>query len=830
MAVNKRDITRLVTRRASTNQRHIFKSTTGPRNQHERVKEGVLGALGSSKVQEYRSRWDKMEALDEQMRQMKEAFKAVNKAAEDRIDAKEATIFELRERVSSLQNAAAERDRVWNAENERKSNETAHVQRIRELERLNDKLTDENSALQELVDDLSKQNSALRKEVSITAKTASRNQEDLLVQLRKEREKLRAWGNHASPAALTGVPTPPVASGNPIEPTLSVTGHSGFGTVLENEIPAKDGDESIGPLTPRGSDMLPGSVVSNCLSETDKSMSMSMSSELQVTAPAAGQSPGAPTSDESFLLGEGLRPRPSHSPQLPPIPREHIESETTGVQGSFTTSSPRPAPDVHTESAKDPQSDPPEFLMARSLKRRRKPATPVKGESQHPHGSCSSPVVIKSEPGSSPAPGQPLVMPESLDRSSPHRKSPRRPRQSDTALLSRPSMASPSGRKQRAILGEMRVMTPLARGTPLQPIDGNVRKSRFQETKSAAGKKRKSDGHLVAQIPELADDGESFGVRSQSPSRVRAPEQSEGLQDCHGRLEQLLSDSPRAHTRPVLTIPEAVVKDMEEIVSRILSNCTDKRMFVQLVSIRCLERDWDWWDKAHDLCCPEAALPYSHPRERDRRRADAAARLESDRTPKAISLSAPELSHRPTEMTPTPARTTSRPSTSSKLRPQIRTPYRALPLSALNPAHFKLNPAANQNLKHAYTDVVRGSARAHLPGCTRPECCGPQFAALAQNLPPSAAQAQYISGNTSAQGVITAQSLANKYGKAHRAVHARPKSPPGFWDVDFPTSQERAEQLKEAQRREAEETERRWRIARGEGGQRGQRLWIFADE
>ena len=63
-------------------------------------------------------------------------------------------------------------------------------------------------------------------------------------------------------------------------------------------------------------------------------------------------------------------------------------------------------------------------------------------------------------------------------------------------------------------------------------------------------------------------------------------------------------------------------------------------------------------------------------------------------------------------------------------------PLRARPCNRLSLEDFKINPAENSGLTYAYKDVVRGhSARKCLPGCTRPECCGTKFRALAADLP-----------------------------------------------------------------------------------------------
>ena len=183
-------------------------------------------------------------------------------------------------------------------------------------------------------------------------------------------------------------------------------------------------------------------------------------------------------------------------------------------------------------------------------------------------------------------------------------------------------------------------------------------------------------------------------------------------------------------------------------------------------------------------------------------------------------------------------------------------PYRALPLHKLSLEHFKINPNNNQGLDYAYADVVRKrDERRCLPGCTRPECCGKKFRALAEaglpmkrssliflnSSPVDEADAdrqlleeylgtdrerlQTMSAGKKAELLLEAKTkqLAQIYGK-HRHAHERPKSPPGFWRTDMPGTQEVEQDRMEAQKRIRQMVEERRREA-VRGG-----LWRFADE
>ena len=69
-----------------------------------------------------------------------------------------------------------------------------------------------------------------------------------------------------------------------------------------------------------------------------------------------------------------------------------------------------------------------------------------------------------------------------------------------------------------------------------------------------------------------------------------------------------------------------------------------------------------------------------------------------------------------------------------------------------------------------------------------------------------------------------AQQFANKYGR-HKQVFERRTTPPGFWNGDMETSQQREAHREEAKVQIREEVERRWRSALGDGGR-----YKFRDE
>jgi hypothetical protein len=174
---------------------------------------------------------------------------------------------------------------------------------------------------------------------------------------------------------------------------------------------------------------------------------------------------------------------------------------------------------------------------------------------------------------------------------------------------------------------------------------------------------------------------------------------------------------------------------------------------------------------------------------------------------------------------------------------------RTRPVQTLTLQDFKINPNYNQGFNYAFSEVVRGrEARQCLQGCTKPECCGGKFRALAQSMqkpgPPTASQEeademllnefmghnaykiQHMNREQKEELLLQARTreLANKLGK-HRHAYERRASPPGFWRTDFPTTQERLEDRQRAKEKERDLVEQRYEQAMRPGG-----AYIFRDE
>lgn len=177
------------------------------------------------------------------------------------------------------------------------------------------------------------------------------------------------------------------------------------------------------------------------------------------------------------------------------------------------------------------------------------------------------------------------------------------------------------------------------------------------------------------------------------------------------------------------------------------------------------------------------------------------------------------------------------------------TPLRERPVERLRPEDFKPNPRYNDGLSYVYDEVVRGKdARAALSGCIDPKCCGKTFRRFAEAERKAAGTSvttraedislleKYLGDQAWQLGTMTREEkestwlqaktweLANKFGK-HRHRYSRMPTPPGFWNVDFPNTQERAEELRQAEEIRRALVQDRYLEAMRCGGS-----WLFRDE
>jgi hypothetical protein len=177
----------------------------------------------------------------------------------------------------------------------------------------------------------------------------------------------------------------------------------------------------------------------------------------------------------------------------------------------------------------------------------------------------------------------------------------------------------------------------------------------------------------------------------------------------------------------------------------------------------------------------------------------------------------------------------------SKDQPRLRDK----PVGELSVKDFKPNPEYNQGFSYAFSETVRKRGdRMCLPGCTNPQCCGSTFRTFAEVQGPlsseeeenlleeylgdaySHMQLTQMSSEERQELVLQARTkkMAKESGK-HREAYERRRTPPGFWRVDFPTTQEQQEDRQRAKEQEKAIVQERWLEAHRKGGK-----WIFRDE
>jgi hypothetical protein len=174
-----------------------------------------------------------------------------------------------------------------------------------------------------------------------------------------------------------------------------------------------------------------------------------------------------------------------------------------------------------------------------------------------------------------------------------------------------------------------------------------------------------------------------------------------------------------------------------------------------------------------------------------------------------------------------------------------QTRLREKPVTELKLQDFKPNPAYNQGYSYAFSETVRKRGdRMCLPGCTNSQCCGSTFRTLAEAQAPLPAsqeeallqdylgdaydnmQMTQMESQERQELVLQARTkkMAKEAGK-HRQAYERRPTPPGFWRVDFPTTQEQEEDRARAKEQERKVVQERWLEAQRKGGR-----FIFRDE
>lgn len=558
----------------------------------------------------------------------------------------------------------------------------------------------------------------------------------------------------------------------------------------------------------------------------------------------------------------------SLSPHKPPD-----QSLTVNLPSDSTT--PPSQPCVGQESNEeqlphDTASDSVEIVSARPVGRRgQKPKIPADNAklASGPFGSAEERITFKSEPSESyrtalgDAPGLMYQLDESLGGksfSSPERcrdsqlvpSHVARPRlqiaedetstQDDNPIKFQADEAVPVAKYEKSGLSTGKI-----RPTTLKEIKNNeqVLPRTSSPSKPPSKKRRSNDGRGAAAISSIAEDGNDHNWSNETTAlklpRSASPDRSKT--SAYRRLDNLLKEpSPAKH---ILARPSPrTTKLMDEYLLNAAASAKTKKKD-QLDAMRLSkDKNWEWYESG------EALL-------------DSVGSQRPQPTRKVVQQS-PDSDDAALQPQHEPGPTLLPPKRKLSDGPGDEEPFRSRPLHRLDLHHFKINPQANAGVDYAYTDVIRNQdQRKCLPGCTRPECCGGKFRALAGTLPKLTANSKQVLGigpsdNASSQEVdddilhnflgpgseekirtltsVARENLlleaktkiaADKYGKMHRHAYERPKSPPGFWRTEMPGTQEEVVDRLDAKKREREEVSRRYREAVKGGGR-----WMFADE
>ncbi|KAL9943065.1 hypothetical protein D7B24_002792 [Verticillium nonalfalfae] len=535
-----------------------------------------------------------------------------------------------------------------------------------------------------------------------------------------------------------------------------------------------DGDDALAfessRLTTRASSHVPPSAP-----PIDATASVSFSSD-----------PGADTGSRELSVARAIPPlsRSTTSAKASPAEEEFPNFAPICAEAELPPL-PRPADSVKTLKIKvEPSSDGPILVMERAVAKRKSVATTEEPPSRRVKTEFSRSSSIADS-------GQNLGLhQDSLDLDEVGRKlsTPRKNRFFVDALVAAPGHASGSRTLNNGVLirpddGESRATRTVLPSSALTPINPNARTMRPLTTKSAGKAPTKG---LTQGIGSLAEDGNLY------QRAVRKQANRDSVQTPRGgsRLNRLLN-TPGSGEKPT------VVRS----APRPLRSGADTSL-------------------AHLGAPGRRELPFG--------RESAGRSSKEDRNRAAATNLQRHVEQ----------------AEDKRQEDQVRGSLRLKQAADLRLEDFKVNPRFNNGQDYAFSEVIRGKDdRACLPGCTDMSCCGKQFRglALAQRGNRNVAEDTKLFERFLGDGISRIWSmskeekeelwveaktweLAEQMGK-HRHRYARRASPPGFWNTEFPSTQEVEAEKAEAEKRQRQMVVDRYREAMRPGGR-----WVFRDE
>ena len=326
----------------------------------------------------------------------------------------------------------------------------------------------------------------------------------------------------------------------------------------------------------------------------------------------------------------------------------------------------------------------------------------------------------------------------------------------------------------------------------------------------------------AAAVPALAEDGEDPGVSRKRSWPDQGSKKESRASDAHHRLDALLCEHPTTKAVPPLPLP----KERDTPRAAAFPRTPLSRM-----------------EQHHRATDTPATLP-------SKKRVPLGTLTSMNRpmTEGSRPSSAPTKMPSAKPMFHKPSRLDNPPDMRGE-----QEPLRSRPLHLLRLEDFKLNPAHSD---FAYHDSIRKhDEKKALSGCTAPHCprCkdlrkfieNSNYATLSlqqdhsndsENENNRNLIADYLGGDIQRLENLSekerreilaeakVRQFADRFGK-HRTLYGRAKSPVGFWDVGFPSTQEEERNREEARGRGREMVEERYWEAIRKGG-----MWVFADD
>ncbi|KAI2485136.1 DNA repair protein-CtIP [Pyrenophora tritici-repentis] len=526
------------------------------------------------------------------------------------------------------------------------------------------------------------------------------------------------------------------------------------------------------------------------------------------------RSTSAATTPKAAALLQGNEPQ-QYRPE--PATANPSSSQTTVDEHVELTNRYEPVVDAEEE-------DIPEFVSERSLKRKRRPSK-SRFEIYADRSSDGTPIKpyrVKEEPCSSPpTSAYKLSRTETMDLDDPAPnvlQTPRHPRKSLSNHADSPGTSRRQRRSSAPLTQSVREknvgklnLTRTAAPQPIASIEARAISEPAELTQVEDTVLRPLDSNIVTSVPEEPPTKRSR--RAQAQNREK---------------HDFLAESGEA--------PPA------ENGERVSPHVARQQMNSRLRALKKIQTPTKAWPKTSKLGPPKIKKeqvptpPSSSSRARDtpvRAAAKSRSKARDDPTP-----------DRPVwTMKPPETRSNARKNRDVPAKDQGR--LRDKDVRELSGHDFKPNPAYNQGYSYAFTETVRKRGdRMCLPGCTNAQCCGSTFRALAEAQAPlsssqeevllenylgdaySSMQLTQMSSEERQELVLQARTMkmAKESGK-HREAYERRKTPPGFWRVDFPTTQEQQEDRERAKEQEKAVVQERWLEAQRKGGR-----WIFRDE